>query len=307
MTMLPNRRWPTLIALLLLFCAAALQARQAASPTLTPQQALDVLLAADRAFSVESAKTTVVPGLTPMLAPDAIMPLPPGKFARGIAQIVEGLNANPDNVTGRVEWTPIRGGLSADGAQGFTFGFMTLHKPDGTIAPLKYMTYWVKGRDGWRAAAYKRTRRPVGEVSMAMMPASLPEKLVAPVAITDAVRQSLVAAEKAFSDEAQTIGLGPAFAKFGLPDAANFGGAASATYVIGNEAIAKLVSAGQPATGSSVSWSCDTPIVASSGDLGVSIGFIRPNGAAPDGQTLPPSPFFTIWRKVNGVWKYIAE
>ena len=273
----------------------------------TPQQAVDDLLAADRAFSLESAKTTVANGLAPMFAADVIMPMPGGKFAKGLDEVTTALNANADNVSGRVEWSPIRGGISADGAQGFTFGFMTLHKADGTTAPLKYMTYWVKGPDGWRAAAYKRARRPEGRAATEMMPPSLPITLVKAVTISNAVRQGLVAAEKAFSDEAQKIGLGPAFAKFGLSDAVNFGGAANASYVVGANAIAALVGAGQPAGGSSVSWSCETPIVASSGDPGVSIGFIRTNAPAADGSMPPPSPFFTIWRKVNGVWKYIAE
>ncbi len=142
---------------------------------------------------------------------------------------------------------------------------------------------------------------------MSLMPAALPEKLVPPVAVTDAVRQSLVDAEKAFSDEAQKIGLGPAFAKFGLPDAVNFGGAASANYVVGAEAIAAMVGGGATGAGSPVSWSCETPIVASSGDLGVSIGLIRANAPGPDGAPQAPAAFFTIWRKVGGVWKYIAE
>lgn len=290
---------------LLIMLAAMLQTPRAAPSS--PQAAVDELLAVDRAFSAASAQTTVVPGLTPMFAPDVIMPTPAGTFARGRDAVVATLTANPDNATGRVDWTPIRGGLSADGTQGFTFGFMTLHKADGTTTPLKYMTYWVKGADGWRAATYKRARRPEGEASMAMMPAALPAALVTPVAVTDAVRRELVAAEQAFSDEAQKIGLGPAFAKFGLPDAVNFGGAANASYLVGADAIATLVGGGQPSTGSSVSWSCETPIVASSGDLGVSIGFIRANAKAADGSTPPPSPFFTIWRKVNGAWKYIAE
>ncbi len=281
----------------------------------TPQQAVDELLAADRAFSAASAATTVVPGLTPMFAADVIMPTPSGTFAKGVAAVIETLKANPDNLTGRLDWTPIRGGISADGAHGFTFGFMTLHKADGTIAPLKYMTYWVKGpstslgagRDTWRAAVYKRARRPEGDATTTLMAASLPDTLVAPKAMTDALKPGLVDAEKAFSDEAQKIGLGPAFAKYGLPDAVNFGGAANAHYVVGADAIAVLVGGGKPAGTSPVSWSCETPIVASSGDLGVSIGFIRPNAPGPDGKPALPSPFFTIWRKVNGVWKYIAE
>jgi len=249
----------------------------------------------------------VIPALTAMFAPDVIVPAPGGKLAKGPAEVAESLKANPDNLAGRIDWTPIRGGLSADAQQGFTFGFMTLHKADGSTVPMKYMTYWVKTSAGWRAAAYKRSRRPEGDVSTTMLPPALPERLVAPTAATDTLRQELANAEKAFSDLAQRIGLGPAFAKLGLPDAANFGGPGTAGFVLGAEAIAASVGAGQPTDSSPVSWSCDMPIVAASGDLGVSIGFIRPNAPGPDGKTPPPSAFFTIWRKVDGAWKYIAE
>ena len=81
------------------------------------------------------------------------------------------------------------------------------------------------------------------------------------------------------------------------------GGGANVNYVVGAKAIAALVSQGQPEKGSTVSWNCETCLVASSGDLGVSIGYIRSNADL----KAPPSPFFTIWRKVGGVWKYIAE
>lgn len=45
-------------------------------------------------------------------------------------------------------------------------------------------------------------------------------------------RESLDQAERAFSDEAQKIGLGAAFAKFGTADAVNMGGPNEAGFVI---------------------------------------------------------------------------
>ena len=39
---------------------------------------------------------------------------------------VQALRANPDNAGARLEWAPIRGGISADGQHGFTFGYMTV-------------------------------------------------------------------------------------------------------------------------------------------------------------------------------------
>jgi hypothetical protein len=58
-----------------------------------------------------------------------------------------------------------------------------------------------------------------------------------------------------------------------------------------------------------VAWAPDEgSIVASSGDLGVTFGFIRQNTPPPAGQ---PSaiPFITIWRRASTAdpWRYIAE
>lgn len=140
----------------------------------------------------------------------------------------------------------------------------------------------------------------------------MPETLVTPTADRarlTAIEQGLMAAEKAFSDEAQKIGLGPAFVRFGSADAMNMGGPNDAAFVIGSEAIGKAVGAGQPATGSSVNWSADSVIVASSGDLGVTFGYIRPNAPAGTSPSPAPIPFFTIWRRANATspWRYIAE
>jgi ketosteroid isomerase-like protein len=276
----------------------------------SPQSVVDELLAADRGFSAASAKTDLISGLTAMFAEDVVIPNPPGQFAAGKAAVVAMLRANADNVRSRTEWTPVRGGVSADGLHGFTAGFMTLTRPDGATLALKYLAYWVKHPEGWRVAAYKRTRAGEGSASHAMIAPSLPAQLVAPStdpAVIARHRESLDAAERAFSNEAQKIGLGPAFAKFGSDDALNLGGASDAGLVIGAENIARTVSAGQPDGGSTLTWAPDRVIVASSGDLGITIGMIHPNTPAA-GQ---PStfPFFTIWRRQHATapWRYVAE
>jgi hypothetical protein len=141
---------------------------------------------------------------------------------------------------------------------------------------------------------------------------SLPDKLVAPstdAAAREAFEKSLISAEKAFSDEAQKIGLGPAFTKYGLPDAMNMGAPGDAVFLIGSEAIGKSIGAGQPTDSSAVSWSADSAIVASSGDFGVTFGYIRQN-APSDASPAPAAvPFFTIWRRASPTapWRYIAE
>ena len=273
----------------------------------TPQAAVDSLLAADRAFSAMSAKTDLVSGLSAMFDADIVMPIPAAKFARGRAQAVEALRVNPDNPTSRAEWTPIRGGVSADGRHGFTFGYMTIQPAGKPPLPAKYLAYWIRRPEGWRVLAYKRAPRPGGEVSLALLAPSLPLRLV-PVATDQAhlvaQRKSLSDAERAFSDEAQSIGIGPAFAKHGRDDAMNMG--AEAAFLLGAANIGGPAAPGE--TDSPVSWASDDVAVASSGDLGVSWGVIRPNEAVAGGQR-PATAFFTIWRRDGPAqpWRYIAE
>lgn len=293
---------------------AALTAAAMVIPALclaaTPQSAVDELLAADRAFSAASANTDLVSGLTAMFAEDVVIPSPPGQFVEGRTAVDAMLRANADNARSRTDWTPVRGGISADAQHGFTVGFMTIHRPDGTSLPLKYLAYWVKKPEGWRVVAYKRTRAGEGSRSLASMAPALPPALVAPSTDAAAIarhRDSLDAAERAFSDEAQRIGLAAAFEKFGSGDAVNLGGPSDAALVVGAANIARTVGAGQPATGSTLAWAPDRVIVASSGDLGVTIGMIHPNTPAAGQPT--NFPFFTIWRRADpsSPWRYVAE
>jgi hypothetical protein len=275
----------------------------------TPQSVADELLAADRAFSAAAVMADVVTALTGMFTPDVIMPGAPGRLYRGLDAVRTTLGSAPD-ATARPQWTPVRAGVSADGLHGFTFGFMTSTRPDGTTVPLKYMSYWIKGASGWRVAGYKRARRPEGVPTQGAMSALLPTS-IAPARNDDAwlasLRTSLSRAEQAFSDEAQRVGLGPAFAKWGAATAVNMGGPSSAVFLVGPEAIAQNVAAGAPGSRSPVVWSTDTALVASSGDLGISFGFIRPVETAVGGE--PGVPFFTIWSRpgATGEWRYIAE
>jgi ketosteroid isomerase-like protein len=294
----------------LAFIVAALVATQTAG---TPQAAVDELLMADRQFATAASKLDAVSALSAMFADDVtMMPVPPEGFARGKAKALEALAASPTTEKGRAEWTPVRGGISADGQQGFTFGYMTLVQPDGTRTPVKYLAYWVKRPEGWRVVVYKRGRSAPLSGEPEIMPPALPERLVAPVddpAVVAKHRASLDATERAFSDEAQKIGIGPAFAKFGSADAVNMGPPTGSQFVVGSQAIGRAIGSNAPPSGSPVTWGPDRVIVASSGDLGVTVGFLRLNQAPPGGGTPPPIPFITVWRRPtpSAPWRYIAE
>ncbi len=277
----------------------------------TPSQVSDELTEADKAFSEGSSRTDIITGLSAMFAPDVIMPIPGGKFSRSAVEAVRALESNPANATTKARWVPVRAGVSADGLHGFTYGYITTTASDNTIVNGKYLSYWVKGPRGWRVAVYKRAPRAAGDPSLTLVAPALPPKMIA--ATTDAAviaahRASIEAAERSFSEEASVIGLGPAFAKYGSADAVNMGGPAAVEFVRSAEAISKAVTGGNMEPTSPVTWGADESIVASSGDLGVTIGMIRPKVAPPAGQ---PSgfPFFTVWRRasVNQPWRYVAE
>jgi hypothetical protein len=84
------------------------------------------------------------------------------------------------------------------------------------------------------------------------------------------------------------------------------GGPKTAGFIVGSDAIGRAVGDGTPTTSSPVSWAADHRVfVASSGDLGVTLGYIRSN----EKKDQPPVPFFTIWRRETPAspWRYIAE
>ncbi len=273
----------------------------------SPQQVSDELLAADRAFAAAAANVDAITALSAQFHDEVVMPLPDGSFARGRAAAIAALQVNPANATARVEWTPVRVGVSADGQHGFSFGFTILRPREGAARLGKYLSYWVRTPQGWRVAAYKRAPRPEGEVATAPMAPVLPARLVRPTmdpTVLRAQREGLRAAEQAFSDQAQRVGLSPAFRANGSDDAMNMGGEAG--FTIGAGAIGDSI--GSDAPPSPVSWGADDALVASSGDLGVTFGMIRPNGPVPEGRPAA-IPFFTIWRRPgpNERWLYIAE
>jgi len=277
----------------------------------SPRAAVDELLAADRAFSAASGRTDVVTGLTAMFADDVVMPVPGGQFAEGKAAASAALASNADNAKSRIEWTPVRGGVSADLQHGFTLGFMTLHRPDGAEAPLKYLAYWVKKPEGWRVAVYKRNRAGGPAPSLEKLPPIVPEHAVAPSRDAAAIarhKASLDEAERSFSRDARKIGLGAAFARYGAADAVHLGPGTDAGLRVGVDAVARGVAGADPLEQpSTITWGPDKSIVASSGDLGVTIGMIRPD--APAAGQPAAFPFFTIWRRPtpDAPWRYIAE
>jgi len=284
----------TILIALLFFAAPA------TSKPVDPKAVVNELLAADLTFSVEAAKASdPVTGITAMLDKDVVMPSPKG-HAIGRDAVIALFRENPSYKEGIVSWSPIRGGISADGTQGFTYGFLSVSGGDPARRDRKYLSYWIKRPEGWRVVAYRQQVRQTGEVSKELLPPSLPASGAEPAADSLAHQQSIAAAEKSFSDRAQVVGLKQAFGEFGRPDAMNMYGGAGFAY--GLDAVVAGFKEEGPAQ---IHWGTERSFAASSGDLGVSIGTIRSNDPAKN----EAFPFFTVWRRdgPDKPWRYIAE
>lgn len=270
----------------------------------SPQSVADAVLAADRGFA---ASTAALPrAIGALLSDGALMPAPRGEILAGRERIVAALAATPDS-TARAHWTPIEVGVAADAAHAFTVGFLITTRADGSRAAFKYLTFWTLTGSGWRAAAWRRRPMEWVPIDSTALPPLLPPRVVAPfsnAAIRAQQVQELRAAEAEFSALANQVGVGAAFAQRGTPASLNVGLPSDGRFVRGADAIARVVAGGQPLDApSTITWSADTAIVATSNDLGITFGVIRPRNAP--GAT--GSSFFTIWRKVDGAWRYVAE
>lgn len=281
--------------------ASAAVANQAVSPAAI----VDELIAADRAFATAAKDKDLADGLLAMFDEESVMPAPTG-FAKGRQTIAAALRSNPLNAGAKASWTPVRGGISADGKHGFTIGFMTITANGRPARNAKYVAYWIKRAAGWRVAVYKRAPKPDGDVSLDLMAPSLPEQPLTPAtdaATLAAYKSSLDKAERDFSDLSQKIGIGPAFVQNGRSDATNLG--AGPGFTIGNDKIGADVAS---FNGPPIQWGPEDVIVSSTGDFGITWGFIRPVGPSANGQPTG-SPYTTIWRRAapDQPWRYVAE
>lgn len=266
------------------------------------------LLAADRSFSGKSAKTDLISGVTAMFA-DSVTLIALGELFHGVSAARDALNRNADNAKSTFKWTPIQGDVSVDGGTGYTMGFTTWKKPDGTEVPGKYVAFWAKQHGEWRVLVYKRTARAAGDVSTAEEPAPVkpaPTKPQYTVADSTRFAHELDAAERSFSSDAAVIGLGAAFTKNSATDAHHTGGQNDADFRRGPADIGAGISAGGEGPLGSIKWAPDVVHVARSGDVGITFGFIS---IAPPGAPARRVSYLTVWKRnsVTDAWKLAVE
>src|ERR1051326_5820651 len=164
------------------------------------------------------------------------------------------------------QWRPLGGGVSRDGAGGYTYGVATTAVPNGDGPPAvhshRYLAFWRRGRDGvWRVSAY-------AEVGGAPLPASatIPNAELPPTPTisrggrADAARR-VRQADSAFALAADLQGTGIAFGDYVAPQGGVFSGS---EIVIGTDAVRALYDEQQRA-GGTLNW---RPVYADATDSG---------------------------------------
>lgn len=197
----------------------------------------------------------------------------------------------------------VRLDVSADGNDGYSYGYLDVIRPNGDTLPGAFKAYWRRGRDGqWRTLCFGRGRRAPGPLTQ--LPDSLTPRATEykswPMRDTVEAWASLRATEVAFSDSSATS-IMAAFMSFAAPDAGKIDGSG---YVFGREAIGREYLTPPPGF-AGIAWHAERGTVAGSNDLGFNFGPVTER----NGASRPSSGgFFTIWRRQpNGEWKYLVD
>jgi ketosteroid isomerase-like protein len=261
----------------------------------------ELLLAADRSWAAAGSETNLVEALAAPMAPDGIFLAPGTVFLRGPVAVRDYLNSNPANKTAKWRTTVLRVDVSSDGQHGYSYGYSEAQLATGAILPGKYLAYWALQTNGtWKMAAYKRVTRAAGAVSLTPPPGfetpTTNRRRYYPNTEPATELQKLFAVDVAFSDASQ-LSEADAFATFAAPDGAQTGGGNAASWIFGPDAIR----AAHQTTPSGFTWAPTLGAVATSGDLGFTIGYIYSG-------TTAISKYFSVWQKQpNGLWRYVAD
>lgn len=261
---------------------------------------------AHRRAAAQVARGDVVGGLVGTMAPDGIYVAALRELGRGPDAARTFMLRDTLIATSRALWTVVRLDVSADGRDGYSYGYFDVIRANGDTVPGGYQAYWRRNDSGeWKTLALRRGRRASGPTNM--LPDEWREPLggyrAFPMRDTVEAWGTLKATEVAFSDSSAT-NIRAAFMSFAAPDAAKIQGS---RYAFGREAIGEEFRTPPPGF-NGIQWHAEWGSVSRSNDLGFNIGPVtqrNPPAGAPQG---PGGLFFTVWRRQpNGEWKYLVD
>jgi len=215
------------------------------------------------------------------------------------------LSADARPAQSRISWEPLGGGVAYDLMAAFTYGITARQaQPDAAIVFERYIAVWQRARGNpWEIVAYAEVQSPpVNEVHFS-------SNVVTPPVVTPpaAVREAFAAvrsADSSFSDLADRMGVGFAFANTIASDGVVFG---SPRLVIGPDATRDFFASRPP--GTSLTWRPVYAWVTGSRDFGFTIGESVSTGRGPSGAAVQRfGKYLTVWqRQRDGSWKFLVD
>jgi ketosteroid isomerase-like protein len=240
-------------------------------------------------------------GLVASLAEEGLYLHPGADVARGRAAVEAVLSAAPERAA-RPALHRLAGGVSADGARGYTFGWLEDSDASGRRYG-RYLAAWRRASGAWRVEALVRTGArgatadPPAGAALARGYAGTPRP-----GDPRALEAEVLEADRAFAAHARAIaaekGFGPAFGAFADPGAA-FASAGGVLW--GAEAIRE----GQKTEpGEALEWAPVQGGAAASGDLAWTTGRAVYRSRGEEAYT----KYLTIWaRQPDGSWRWLLD
>jgi ketosteroid isomerase-like protein len=277
-------------------------------PLSEAEAAHDELLRADIARADSVTRQGMPEGIASNLTEDVVylrggLPILRGRDAAKAIAAAESLAA-----PFAVRWQPVRAEASRDGLSGYSYGYTIVSTVAGgapVIRVDRYIAYWRRLPAGWRIAAYAET---YGAPPPALALQAQTESAVLPNVAMEkrtGALEAIRAADEQFSEDAAKLGTGVAFGRYAATDAQIFSGPGE--FISGPHAIAE--SFGPPTEKNTLVWHPVHGEVASSGDLGFTVGNAVFNGVREDGAKIERfSKYLTVWKKQrDGSWRYVVD
>jgi ketosteroid isomerase-like protein len=277
-------------------------------PLSDAEAAHDELLRADLARADSVSRLGMSDGLAATFTDDVVylrggLPIVRGRAAARAIAAAESLAA-----PFAVRWQPVRAETSRDGEAGYSYGYTILSTTASgspAIRVDRYIAYWRHLPVGWRIAAYAETYgAPPPRLALPADAAAavMPD---APMAQRSGALEGLRGADTDFSSDATKFGAGEAFGRYAASDAQIFSGPGE--FISGPHAISE--SFGPPTEKNMLVWHPVHAEVASSGDLGFTVGNAVFTGYREDGARIQRfSKYLTVWKKQrDGAWRYVVD
>jgi len=297
------------------------EAARPAPPAGDHAQLRQSLLAADAQLGEAIGRLGPADGVSAQLVDDAVYLHPGAAVVTGRAAVQALLrSAYPDRSTRQV-LHGVTGDASSDGEIGYSFGWFEEDGPppvaSGAPAPSsvgsaaaggapatrfgKYLAAWRRDGGAWRLAVFVRVAAPRAPSAPPADAAILAgEHGAALPADRAALREQVLAADRAFAARSVADGYTVAFTSWCAADAVIAGGSDFRWNAAG---VAEALAGWAP--GETLAWAPLLGSAAASGDLGYTVG------TAEHRVTGKPSSFtkyLTIWvRQADGGWRFVLD